>query len=285
MEKMKCKAIIFCANDTIKLDFTLKNFKKHNPDIPVLVCNNGGPSEVEDIAKNYGCTYEFSESIWVKNTHCGAGSFGFEWFKRMFAFGLVDDDYTHILFLETDVYTQRPITVVPQYDMAGLLAFSGSKENTLFNYFKLGELGYKFQYLGNTRAFPHSGCGGTFYSKNFFKKAEKNLHLIEKAYIDVPQHCYMDLLITILGMISSCSFGEYPDIANLEGSYFYSERKKDYVHKKCDWNKTLIHHIKYTDEAAFRKTKFVSKYFYNIYIKTILFCVRLSNKIRQTDTG
>lgn len=236
------------SNDNSRLDFTLKTFKKHNPEIPVLVYNNGGNSEAENVAKKYNCSYKFIPNIWHKQTRCGTGSFNYEWFKYLFEFGLEEDDYTHVLFLETDVYATGPIINEPEFDMSGPLHFCSEKENPLFEYFNLDKFGYKFNLQNNSRFLAHTGCGGTIYKKDFFKKSQKNLPIIQKAYNDVIEHCFMDLIITILGVISDCSIGDWNDVTNFQGKYIYDSDKKDYVTIRCNWNTPLIHNIKYTSE-------------------------------------
>ncbi len=221
---MKIKGIIFASNDDLKLDFTLKHFKKHNPEIPILIFDNGS-TDLKLIAEKYGYQYRKIPNIWHKKTRCGIGSFDYHWFEYMFEFGLQEDDYTHILFLETDVYTQKPITLEPKYDMAGPLGFSNIKENELFHYFNLDKLGYSFNQMDGRLAFPHTGCGATIYKKELFKKCQNNLPLIKKVYEEKIEHCYMDLLMTYLAIISGCTVGRWEDSTNIWGEY--GKNKKD----------------------------------------------------------
>lgn len=255
-DNFKIKAIIFMSNDHLKLDFTLRNFREHNSEAPVLVYNNGGVSS-EGIAKKYNCEYKEIENIWHKSTHCGVGSFNYTWFELMFEYGLADDDFTHILFLETDVYTTKKITLKPLYDMSGPLSFCGSKENILVDYFNLRKKGFDFNFLDKTRAFPHTGCGGTLYSKNFFVQCHKNLPSIKRAYEEMLPYCFMDLLMSILCIVSNCSIGDYDDTSNLYGKYVYSDKDGDYKLRKCNWHKAMVHHIKYKNnkDLFFKKIK------------------------------
>ena len=240
---MKIKAIIFASNDDKKLDFTLKHFKYHNPEIPVLIYNNGN-TNMEPIAVKYGCEYKKIPNIWHKKTHCGVGSFNYQWFEYMFEFGLKEDGYTHILFLETDIYTIKPITKIPKYDMAGPLGFGGPNENVLVDYFDIKKYNYKFNQMNNSRAFPHTGCGGTIYTKDFFKKSEKNLFLIKKVYEEKIENCYMDLIITYLAIISNCSVGSWYDSTNIWGEYILNNENKLYEIHKTNWDAALIHKVK-----------------------------------------
>jgi hypothetical protein len=198
---MKIKAIIFMSDDMARLDFTLKHFKRTNPHIPVLVYDNG-KNDASSIAYKYGYEYKKIESIWHKQTHCGAGSFSFHWFELMFAYGLADDEYTHILFLETDVYALRTITREPQYEMAGPLMHANPVE--------LAQWGLS----------THTGCGGTIYAKSFFKKCEAQLPVIKKDYEDHIENCYMDLLMTRLGTISGCTIGPWEEADHIASVNF-----------------------------------------------------------------
>ncbi len=247
------------SNDLDRLDFTLKNFRKHNPNIPVLVYDNGTISS-EDIAKKYDCEYKKIENIWHKKTHCGTGSFDYRWFEYMFDFGLAKDDYTHILFLETDVYTTGPITKEPKYDMAGPLSFCGPKENVFFEYFNFKELGFSFNLNNGSRYITHTGCGGTIYTKEFFEKSKANLPLIKKAYEEMIPYCFMDLLITILGIISGCTVGDSEETSNLYGKYVYDEKRKDYKLIPVNWKVPMVHHVKFISENELLRTKIKSKF-------------------------
>lgn len=278
---MKIKAIIFASNDDKKLDFTLKHFKHHNPQIPVLIYNNGS-TDMEPLAKKYNYLYKKIPNIWHKKTHCGVGSFNYEWFEYMFEFGLMNDEYTHILFLETDIYTIKPITKIPKYDMAGPLGFSGLEENVLFKYFNLEKFGYKFNQMGGILSFPHTGCGGTIYTKEFFTKSQKNLPLIKKVYKDKIENCYMDLIITYLAIISDCSIGNWSDSTNIWGEYRIGNKNELYKLHRTNWKSALIHKIKYKNEYRLLFDILKSKIAYMILIYNIYFKLKIilnKNKI------
>ena len=60
----------------------------------------------------------------------------------------------------------------------------------------------------------------------------------------------MDLLITILGIISGCTFGSWDDSMNLYGSYVEVE-KGGYKRINCMWDRALLHSLKYTNRINF----------------------------------
>ncbi len=254
---MKIKAIIFMSNDIGRLDFTLSTFKKHNPTIPVLVYDNGSISS-KAVADKYGYSYKKIENIWHKKTHCGVGSFDYRWFELLFEYGLEEDEYTHILFLETDVYTRRPIRLEPIYDMSGPMNISSPLENIWFDYFDLKSLGYSYKYEKNTVALFHTGCGGTIYKKEFFKKCQNNLPLIKRAYEEKIEHFYMDLLISLLCVISNCSIGDWPETTNLKGNYIFDKKKDAFVYTKCNWSAAMIHNVKFVSKYDLFKNRILS---------------------------
>ena len=266
---MKIKAIIFASNDDRKLDFTLKHFKYRNPHIPVLIYNNGS-TDMKPIANKYGYEYKKVPNIWHKKTHCGIGSFDYKWFEYMFEFGLKDDEYTHVLFLETDIYTIKPITKIPEYDMSGPLFFSSEQENILYNYFDIKKYGYEFNQMYNRMAFPHTGCGGTIYSKEFFIKSQKNLPFVKKVYAEKIENCYMDLIMTYLAIISNCSFGNWKDSTNICGDYRLNKNKL-YKLSKTNWGAALIHKVKYKNNIKLIFDILISVIGYKVIIYKIYF--------------
>lgn len=217
---MKIKAFLQMKDDFERLDFTLFNFVKHNPEIPILVVNDGGqnPSVVTDKYSQVTLV-NFSESSWVKNG--GNGTFGPEWFKRLYEYAESDSGYTHLLFLETDVLTRRTITINPAYDMSGFMNCSGPAVNKVcHSYFNLQKYGYEFNKMGGVASFLHTGCGGTIYSKDFFDKTRNNLDFILDAYRTIPEYCFQDVLITILGIISGCSVGKWKEVTQMATPHF-----------------------------------------------------------------
>jgi len=223
---MKIKAIISCfsehegGNDLIRLEKTLSHFFVHNPDIPVTVINDAGKSPKEIIKRfpNY-TVQEESQNSYIRDSLCAwAGSFGILWFRRLFDFALKDDDFSHVLFLETDVLTRRQITHTPKYEMAGCGMISWDSANEFYcDYFNLPKTKHIHYYdpwqdHHNSISFLHYGTGGTIFSKSFFQKCSKNLHKIEDLYKYSTGHFLQDLAITSLAKISGCTIGEWEDL-------------------------------------------------------------------------
>ncbi len=252
---MKLKAIIFMCNDHERLDFTLKNFRKFHPNIPILVYNNGGKS-AKNVASRYKCDYKDIENIWHKDTHCNTGSFDFKWFEYLFEYGLRDDNTTHTLFLETDILTIKPIEKEPLYDMSGPLGLSGVPDIFWYDYFDLKSIDHS-KYMDGAIAYPHTGCGGTIYRKEFFRKCLYNLPKIKQAYIDHPEGSFMDLLITILGIISGCTIGSWAEAKNIHGGFIENDGK--YIMEFCKWNSALIHGVKFKSNFQIFKLKVKTK--------------------------
>lgn len=229
---MKIKAFLQMKDDFERLDFTLFHFTKHNPDIPILVVNDGG-SDPSFITEKYQSVDLINEKkcCWVKNS--GNGTFGYTWFERLFHYAFADD-CTHVLFLETDVYCKKKIEIVPSFDISGFMNSSGISVNKVcYAYFNLKDYGFEFNKFGGEISFLHTGCGGTIYSKEFFEKSLPNLHLIKNAYLQIPDYCFQDVLITILGIISGCSIGNWEELTQMH--YPNYNTRAALVHNyKCD---------------------------------------------------
>lgn len=227
---MKIQAIMMMKNDIKRMNFVLENFFKHNPDIPVLVYNCGGNSPKEEVSKFSNAKLIDYYDIWHKKTHCGVGSFDPRWHKLMFNYGL-NSEYTHTLFLETDVLTTKKITIEPKYDMSGILNYCGSKELELYRHLNL-ELA------------PHSACGSTIFSIDFFKKCEKNLHLVDKWFEEKSENFFADLVMTLLGRLSDCTYGYWEECSDLRGYHVpIGDGKYRYV-PSSDYSTTFVHSLK-----------------------------------------
>lgn len=226
---MKIQAIMMMKNDLVRADFVLQNFFKWNPDIPVLVYNCGGNSPKQVIDKYPNAKLIEYDDIWHRGTHDGVGSFDVRWFKLMFDYGL-NDNYTHTLFLETDVLTTKKISIEPKYDMSGILNFCGPKENVLYDYFKLP--------YG-----PHSSCGSTIFRTEFFKKCGPNLPLVEKCFKEKQQNFYMDLVMTLLCRVSDCTYGYWEECSDLRGYHIPKDGKLILV-PSSDYSTTFVHSLK-----------------------------------------
>jgi len=251
---MKVKAIISCfsdhagGGDLSRLEKALSHFYVHNPHIPVTVINDGGKSP-KDIVKQFPnyTVQEETENSYITDSLCAhAGSFGILWFKRLFDFALRDDDFSHILFLETDVFTRDKITHTPKYEMAGCGMISWDSANEFYcDYFNLPKPKHIHFYdpwkdHHNSISFLHYGTGGTIFSKSFFQKCNKNLYKIEGLYEYSRGHFLQDLAITALGSISECSMGEWEDLTVDEESISWLENRKEIL-RAFTGKEALVH--------------------------------------------
>ena len=251
---MKIKAIISCysnhdnGRDLIRLEKTLSHFYVHNPDIPVTVINDAGESP-KDIVKRFPnyTVQEESENSYIRDSLCAhAGTFGILWYRRIFEFALADDDYSHIVFLETDVFTRGRIIQVPKFDMAGYGMVSWDGANDLycdhFNLPKTKHIEYydPWQNRNNEISFLHYGTGGTIFSKSFFQKCYKNLHIMEEFYKSHRGWFCNDLGITALGMTSNCTVGEWEDLTVNEESISWLENRKEIL-RAPNGKEALVH--------------------------------------------
>ncbi len=202
---MKIQAIMMMKNDIKRMQFVLENFFKWNPDIPVLVYNCGGLSPKQEVAQFKNAILIDYDDIWHKRGPNGIGSFDPRWFQLMFEYGL-NSSYTHTLFLETDVLTTNKITKIPKYDMSGILNFCGQGEFILYQ-------------MLNLKVQQHSGCGSTIYRTEFFEKCKDNLELVNSLYMQRPQNFFQDLVMTILGRVSDCTYGHWEECSDIRGHW------------------------------------------------------------------
>lgn len=229
---MKIQAIMMMKNDAKRMEFVLENFLKYNPEIPVLVYNCGGVSPKEEIKKFKNVSLIDYDDIWHKRGPGGIGSFDPRWFELMFEYGL-NDSYTHTLFLETDVLTTGKITKEPKYDMSGVLNYCGQGELVLYK-------------MLNLEVQQHSGCGSTIYTTNFFKKCKDNLDLVNLLYCAKPQNFFQDLTMTILGRISSCTYGHWEECSDIRGHWIPDPEKQSqfkFIYPPS-YTATMIHSVK-----------------------------------------
>ena len=238
---MKIKAIISCFSghsgnkDLFRLEKTLEHFYEHNPDIPVTVINDGGESPVDIVRKFKNCyLLNEKENSYIRDGgFCRDGTFGYLWFERLFDFGLKNDEYSHILFLETDVLTKSRVVCVPKYDIAGYGMVSWWVANEFYcDYFKMKKTKHikyftPWDQEENDISFLHYGTGGTIFRKEFFEKAKRNLGIIKKLYEENKPQFLQDLAITSLAYISDCTMGEWEDIRVDEKSISWLENRKE----------------------------------------------------------
>lgn len=229
---MKIKAFIQCRNDLERLDFVLYYFNKFNPNIPVFVANDNGQSP-KDIVKKYKIysyedynyrTINYDDKAELPD-HLKGSYLGFKAIKRIFNYAFDDLDFTHLLFLETDVLTKKAISVVPKYDVSGFFNLSALHVNKaayeLYNMSQLGIVKDTIQVPWGNFSFMHTGCGGTIYTKKFFLNSYGNLSKIKYVDEKYPYVGHIDLQMTILGMISDCTVGPWEDVTqrNTLGKY------------------------------------------------------------------
>jgi hypothetical protein len=226
LNNMKIQAIMFMCNDFKRAQFTLENFRLHNADIPIRVVNSGGESPEPYLSHIAGIEFIDAPNLWHKKTACGTGSFSPQYFDYLFEYGL-DPNYTHTLFLETDVLTNRAITIEPQYDLAGPLNVCGSSEHALYD--ALGINDYRV----------HTGCGGTMFSYNYFHTIKNNnFKFYQQLYDDYPHHYFMDLIGTLVARLHGLTFGHWEECSNVPHHII------GYKIKNVDMNATLVHNYK-----------------------------------------
>lgn len=226
---MKIQAILFMCNDFARAKFTLENFSKWNPDIPVRVINSGGNSPKPYLSHIKNIEFLDAPNLWHKETLCGKGSFGPKYCKYFFEYGL-NSKFTHTLLLETDVLTNRKITVEPNYDISGITNLGGHESI------------YKFLNISGHRL--HSGCGGTMFSYNYFNSiiSQSLENLFYSLFEKFPQHYYMDFISTIVGRKAGCELGNWSEVSETK-KYIIAENN-NIIYKNPNLNATLIHDFK-----------------------------------------
>lgn len=223
---MKIQAIMFMCNDFKRAQFTLENFRKHHDDVPVRVVNSGGESPEPYLSHITGIQFIDAPNLWHKKTHCGVGSFDPRYFDYLFEYGL-NPNYTHTLFLETDVLTNRAISIAPSYDMAGPTNFCGPSEHVLYDAVNINS--YRV----------HTGCGATIFSHNYFTTIKAGNYFMYQRLFDVyPQHYFMDLIATIVARLHGLTFGHWEEVSNIPMHVI------GYNIKHVDMNATLVHNYK-----------------------------------------
>ena len=235
------------TGEFFRLEKTLENFFKHNPDIPVTVVNDGGQTPIEITRKFDNCyLINDTENSWIqKSIFNSVGAPGYLWFKRLYDFAS-QDDFSHIIYLETDVLTRRKIVHVPRYEVAGCGMVSWCSANEFYcDYFKIKKskhIKYITPWNGekNEISFLHYGTGGTIFSKSFFDKTSKNLSLIKELNDEKPACFLQDLAITSLALISGCSVGKWEDLCIDEGSIDWLDNRDEILGKPTG-KEALVH--------------------------------------------
>lgn len=214
------------CNDFARAKFTLENFNKWNPDIPIRVINSGGDSPKLYLEHIPNTEFIDAPNLWHKQTLCGVGSFGPKFAKFLFDYGL-NSNFTHTLLLETDVLTNRKIAIEPKYDVSGPTNPCGHNEIILYKYLNISE------------NFLHTGCGGTIFSYNYFKTiSENNFQFFQDIFDKFPANYFMDLILTLAARVHGLSFGHWEEVSNIP-IHFIDGRMVN-----VDMSKTLVHNYK-----------------------------------------
>jgi hypothetical protein len=226
---MKIQAILFMCNDFARAKFTLENFYKWNHDIPVRLINSGGNDPRPYLEHIPNVTFIDAENLWHKKTHCGKGSFGPKYSEYLFEYGL-NNNYSHTLLLETDVLTNRKITIPPSYDISGITNLGG--DNIIYEFLNIN--GHKL----------HSGCGGTIFSYNYFNQIMNNklFDVFYTLFNKFPQYYYMDFISTIVGRKAGCSLGNWIEVSETKPYYGIDGDNLHIVAPST--NSTLVHDYK-----------------------------------------
>lgn len=229
---MKYHAILFMCNDEPRARFVIENFQKHNSDIPLTVYNGG---EHVNLVDDYDIELIKGPNVWHTKTRHAPGSFNYGWFEVLFDMhSKYDPD--HLIFLETDVKTNKKIEIAPKYDIAGPVVPCGYMEQlVMYDYWSNYVEGKPFT-ENRTTSWSHkyhTGMGATALSKNFFEKGRKNLHLVKECYELIPFNCYQDVLISCFARYSGCTMGDWQEASDtrgtlrLSGNSWYSEPLND----------------------------------------------------------
>lgn len=241
---MRYHAILFMCDDVKRAEWVSVNFKEHNPDIPLTIYN-GGLDDRHVRSRVIADRYEAGENLWHRRTRCKTGSFGYGWFEKFFGYAEdYDSDYT--IYLETDVEVRRAITSAPKWDMSGPMNNAGPLAALVaYDYWGSGLTDGPFEELTNpTPNKVHTGCGGTAFSRDFFSKTRPNLPLVKTAFEKIPYVFYADLMATLLGRHSGCTFGDWCEVSNVHGSYRYDECLNQLVLERSHTDTAMIHGVK-----------------------------------------
>ena len=232
------------CNDVHRAEWVAHNFKAHNPDIGLTVYN-GGVDDVETRRRVIADHYEAGENLWHLNTRLRTGSFGYGWFEKLYEVA-EERDADHTIYLETDVQTNRAITVDPKWDLSGVLMDPGPESALIaYDYWGSYLAGGEFEeHIKPTPNKFHSGMGASVFRRRFFERTRPNLHLVKRAFEMIPYAFHQDLMITLLGRYSGCSFGDWSEVSDTHGTYRYNEAENRVYLDSYDPDATLVHGVK-----------------------------------------
>jgi hypothetical protein len=239
---MKYLAVLFMCNDEKRAEFVIENFKKHNPEIHLIVYNGG--NSVKHYDDKYDIELIEGPNLWHKKTRHAPGSFNYDWFKFLFStYKRYKPEY--LIFLETDVKVNKKIEIDPEYDIAGPVVSCGYMETLVMydywsNYVK--SLPFTEDRTTTWSHKYHTGMGATALSKRFFEQTEKNLHLVKECYELIPFNCYQDVVISCFARYSGCTMGDWKEASDTRGTLRLSNGK--WHGESLNNNCALIHNYK-----------------------------------------
>lgn len=241
---MQYHAIMFMCNDIHRAQWASALFKSHNPDIGLTVYN-GGVDDADVRSRLAADRYEAGPNLWHTNTREPGGSFGYPWFEKLFELA-EDHDADYTIYLETDVQTNGAITREPAWDMSGVVLDAAPECNLLaYDFWGSYLAGEPFDELWNpTLIRCHTGMGGTALSRNFFVRSRPNLPVLRKAFEMIPYVFYGDLMLTLLGRHSGCTFGDWEEVSGTTGTGRWDPSAGTFVLHPFDPDATLVHGIK-----------------------------------------
>lgn len=216
------------SNDFSRAKFTLENFNKYNPTIPVRVINSGGENPEPYLRDIPNIEIINAPNLWHKKTICGKGSFSPEFIEYFFEYGY-NSGFSHTLLLETDVLTNRSITKEPKYDISGPNNFCSENEYVLYDYLQ----------IRGSRL--HTGCGATIFTNKYFDIIKNNIeyyNLYQELFDKFSSSYYMDLILTLVGRKAGLTFGHWEEVSNI--SFHVVDNK--FVN--ADMSATLVHNFK-----------------------------------------
>jgi len=225
---MNIQAILFMSNDFSRAKFTLENFNKHNPIIPIRIINSGGEDPEPYLRHIPNTEIVNAPNLWHKKTSCGKGSFGPGFIKYFFEYGY-NSDFSHTLLLETDVLTNRQITKEPKYDISGPTNPCGENEHILYDYLQ----------IKGSRL--HTGCGATIFKYKYFDVIGNNKEyydLYQELFDKFSANYFMDLILTLVGRKAGLTVGHWEEVSNIPIHFIGNK-----LHI-ADQTQTLIHNFK-----------------------------------------
>lgn len=71
-----------------------------------------------------------------------------------------------------------------------------------------------------------------------------NLHCVKDAYTKIPYVFHADLMVTLLGRYSGCSFGDWSEVSDVAGSFRYDEAADELRWEHSCTDTAMIHGVK-----------------------------------------